>query len=139
MNPEEQQLNEFLEWFGQIDSIPLKVRRDFFSHLKDIGGIDLKAYEFIESTLNRLATTNENEIESLKDKWTLVSATLQVQAEPQFSLKEKIFHYAKQTMFGRAAKFNKTFAATSQVDLQEEEQDQDELEAAEVMALKASL
>lgn len=138
MPAEEQQLNEFLEWFAQLEVIPLKVRHDFFTHVKEIGGIDLKALAFIENTLDRLSETNDNQIANLKAEWKVLSVTLQVQAQPRLSLKEKIIYQAKQLMLGRVEGFNNTFKVASQTELKEE-YEQADADALQVAHLKASL
>jgi hypothetical protein len=139
MSAEEQQLNEFLTWFGNLELIPLTVRRDFFAHVNQVGGIDSKSFQFIESTLERLSETTDNQVNNLKNEWSLVASTLRIQAEPRLSLKEKIIHKASQLMLWRANGFKSQYDSLSERENQAAENEATMNDQLEVNSLKASL
>lgn len=139
MKTNEQQLNEFLQWFSQLDSVPITVRRDFFKHMDEIGGLDTKAIKFVNDTLKNITNTTEIQLNNLKQQWTITASALKIQAKPGFSFKEKIMHYATQLMLWRGENFNSNFKAVEQHDTQQQEDTEQQVEIDEVAALKASL
>lgn len=139
MTANEKQLNEFLQWFSQLEAVPLTVRRDFFKHMNEVGGLDAKAIKFVNETLDRITNQTSTQIENLKQQWVLTASVLKIQAEPALSFKEKIMHYATHLMLWRSERFRNKFQAVESYESQNQEQTEQQLEQDQVAALKASV
>lgn len=139
MNNTQLELEQFLTWFSKQEAIPLQTRRDFFRHMMEVGGIDGKAQQFIDTTLEQLTQKSERKAKVLRQKIDFLNAALEAQKVPELSLKEKIVTGVSSWMMEKAQNFKANFKRKEKIELQKEETFEADENQKLVDQLKASL
>jgi len=133
------EINNFLQWFGNLKEIPLQTRHDFFQHVSEIGGLDSKSIEFIEQTLSRIGNKYEKQQLELEHIAKKLNVTLKSQKEPKLSIKEKIVQFTTKLMFDRVERFKDYFNRIKKIELKSQESAEDLEDSAQIARLKAAL
>ncbi|MCK5460819.1 hypothetical protein KAI58_02450 [Candidatus Gracilibacteria bacterium] len=139
MNYSQTELEQFLKWFSQQESIPLQTRRDFFKHISEIGGLDEKAIAFIDKTIESIKSKSQKTANTLQQKIDLISAALKIQEEPRLSLKENIVTEISDWMIEKAQNFKNVFQEKENVELKKEESSEEIQNQTEIDTLKAAI
>jgi hypothetical protein len=133
------ELESFLLWFSRLEEVPLQTRRDFFAHVLEVGGLDAKAQQFIDQTLDRLEKRDQKKMSVLQEKINLLDAALKIQEIPELSLKEKIVTGVTEWMNDRVEDFKSVFRAKESRAMKSAESAEEMENAAEIARLKAAL
>jgi len=133
------ELEKFIIWFAQLEEIPLQTRTDFIGHILEIGGIDKKAQDFIDETLERLVNIDVQKAQQLQFKINLINSALEAQKLPQISLKEKIVTGIVSWMDEKVQNFKSWFKGKEAKIMKEEEASEQVEDLDEVEKLKAGL
>jgi hypothetical protein len=139
MNTTNTDIEKFLIWFAQREEIPVKARRDFLAHIRNIRTIDQKAIDFIDETLLKIKQKYEHEYQEAKARLASISGALVGESIPQISLRESIITQAGEDMMQLAFDFKQDFRAYESEKNKTHEESQHKNEEAEVEVLKAKL
>ncbi len=133
------ELEQFLRWFSSQDTIPLQVRRDFFAHVKEVGGIDEKAAQFLDETLSKLEARDAKIAAVLKEKTDLFDAAMTVQKSPQGSITGRIVENITSWFNSLVQDFKDQVNTAELAESKVEENAENKQEADEIARIKASL
>lgn len=139
MTSQEQAFIEFLHWLDESSYVPTKTKHAFLEHVAKSGKLDNKAIEFIEYIFAKADELQQQTKQTLSDEWQTLNATLQVQAQPDNKLELKVAKAASKRMHNRVLKFNKYYHKVEGQKRVQQESTEQQTEADQVAALKASL
>lgn len=139
METSQQQIEQLLQWFGEAEEVPLQVRHDFFQHVTKQGGLDQASFDFMAKTIEGISADYDQKLKSAESQWRSVSGALAVQADPKFSLKERVVDFASRLMTNRVTRFKDYFYDLENKKVRQEESAELIENYAKIERLKAAL
>ncbi len=132
-------LEKFLLWFSKLEEVPLQTRRDFFSHVMEVGGLDEKAQKFIDDTMSLLEKKDQKKLLVLQQKIALFDDALAIQSVQKLSLKERIVEGVTTWMNEKVGNFKTMFRVKEASIMKQAESAEDLENMAQIARLKAAL
>ncbi len=139
MNNEESVLVEFLKWLKELPLIPNTDKLKFTEHLQTVGKLDQKSIDFIKHVFELAEQRNHQITKTLSDEWELFNAALAVQKIPEFKVENIIAQKGAKQISSHNQRFKRKFKALEKHQSQTAETAEQNQEAAQVAALRASV
>ncbi len=139
MDNYEVELENFINWFADVEQIPGETRIDFLNHILEVGYMDEKAVKFVEDSLNHLVEVSQKEADELKRRFEVLEGAIAGQEDPELSLAEHVLRDAEKKMEKLAGGFKTEFVEFEKEKFEEAETVEQVGEDSEIESLKKNL
>ncbi len=139
MKNEHAEFEQFIQWFASLENLPLQKRHDFLEHLLKTKKFDEQAIEFMEATFNQMEQASIKRQEQWHDLLESSQNAVTIQKKSEFSLTKKLAVGVCGWMKDKAQIAKDAFKKAEASVAQAQEATENQSEAAQVAALKASL
>ncbi len=123
MTNQKDTLENFLRWFLDLEEISVEAKKEFTGHLLEVGGFDDVAATYVDVVMSYLIETSSEQAKRAKEQLDAVQAAIEVEKNPETSLRVKSVREATDKM--------KDLAQSFKAKLYREEQKKEKGEAAQ--------
>ncbi len=139
MTQVQEQIEQFILWFSELEEVPLDDRQTFIEHLLEVGTLDDQSIKFIDSALLELEKLNKDRAAALQRKIEDLKGAIELNQQPEISMKGGVIRDTEIDMQEIVDDYKADMGNVKKDFLEKEEMSQEVGEEAEVASIKASL